>query len=110
MKLETAQSFSSPNATPADIRTAIADDAQRGEFLILSKSDSCFIQAAGDEEPFFVEYYNDDPQKPRAYQCQSHLTRSQLERVLLKYLAQDEDWEVGYEWVLEEERPWWKFW
>jgi len=54
MKLETAQSFSSQNASAADIHYAVTSDAQRGEFLILSKSKTCFVQAAGDTEPCFV--------------------------------------------------------
>jgi len=108
MDLETAQSFSSKAATPSDVRYAIANDVQRGEFLILTKSKTCFVQAAGDTEPFFVEYYDDDHE--RACQCKSKLSAEELEHLLLKYLADKTDWQAGYEWQLEPERPWWKFW
>ena len=108
MNLETAQSFSADPATPDDIRRAVTNDKQRGEFLILSKSKTCFVQAAGDTTPFFVEYCDDE--HDRAKQCQSELTAAELENLLVKYLSNDSDWHLGYEWVLEPERPWWKFW
>lgn len=108
MNLETAQSFSAKSATADDIRYAVTNDTQRGEFLILSKSKTCFVQAAGDTEPFFVEYYDDN--HIRAHQCQTELSATELEQLLLKYLSDDPDWHSDYEWALEPERPWWRFW
>ena len=108
MKLETAQSFSADPATPADIRYALLNDTQRGEFIILSKSYTCFVQAAGDTEPFFVEYCDDE--NDRAHRCQSELTAAELEELFVNYLHNKPDWHSGYQWILEPERPWWKFW
>ena len=108
MKLETAGSLSANPATPDDIRMAVANDKERAEFLILSRSRECFVQAAGDTEPFFVEYYDDENELPQ--QCNSHLSADELTKLLLRYLANDDDWHNEYDWTLEPKAPWWKFW
>jgi len=110
MNLETAESFSADPASPDDIKFAVSNDKQRGEFIILSKSRNCFVQAAGETEPFFVEYHGEQQDHDRAFRCKSHLTSAELEELLLRYLAEDPNWNSDYDWESEPERKWWKFW
>lgn len=67
-----------------------------------------FIQAAGNSEPFFVEYYGE--KHDQAIQCQKNLSAAELEKLLLKYLSGSPDWHSDYRWKVEPERPWWMFW
>ena len=56
-KLECAQSFSSNDASEADVNRAFDDDRIRGEYIILTAPDGSFIQAAGEfEGPYVLEY------------------------------------------------------
>jgi hypothetical protein len=87
MKLETAQSLSSEQATVDDIRNAILDDKRRGEFIILSSGPQHYIQAAGDCEPFHMEYR--DGSEEEHYECPQDISRSELEAAFLSYLSAD---------------------
>lgn len=107
MILETAQSLASADATLEDIHNAIAEDALRGEYLILYRDESCFVQAAGDTEPFSVEYF--DGTSERTCRCRQQLSSADLEQLLLRYLAGDPQWNEGYDWDAAPVKPWWKF-
>ena len=108
MKLETAQSLSSENATIDDIRNACADDKRRGEFIILSSGPQHYIQAAGDMEPFVLEYR--DGSHAEHYECTQEISRSDLESALISYLSGDSTWKTKYEWRKQVIKPWWKLW
>jgi hypothetical protein len=110
MYLETAQSISADPATPADISLAVFDDARRGEFLILSKSKTSFVQAAGSCEPFHVEFYDDVETQERPKQCIRTLSAPELEHLLLRYLAGAPDWHSNHDWELQPAPKWWQFW
>ena len=108
MKLETAQSLSSEQATIDDIRNAIADDKRRGEFMILSSGPQHYIQAAGDCEPFYMEYR--DGRDKEHYECTQEISRNELETAFISYLSGDSLWKTNFDWKKSEQKPWWKFW
>lgn len=108
MKLETAQSLHFANATAEDIRRAVTEDKLRGEYLILYRTRDCFVQAAGDTEPFLVEYR--DERGTSSHRCRQPLTSADLEQLLLRYLENDTAWNTGYDWDTVPDKPWWKFW
>ena len=109
MKLECAQSGSTANATVSDIRNALADDASRGEFIILLDSDLTYIQAANvSDGPFTLEYQEGDTS--HHFQCTRDLTKSEVESAFLKYLTRDPSWKSDFPWQQETLKPWWKFW
>ena len=109
MKLECAESISSPNATEADIRNAFADDDGRGEYIILSESDQVFIQASGEGDgPYMLEYREGG--SDRHFQCARSVKKSEVESAFLKYSKRDGTWKTDFEWKKIEAKPWWKFW
>jgi hypothetical protein len=108
MKLETAQSLGSAQATADDIRNAIADDKRRGEFIILSSGPQHYIQAAGDHEPFHMEYR--EGSRDEHYECTQDVSRRELEVAFLSYLCGESHWKTGFSWKKAESKPWWRFW
>jgi hypothetical protein len=108
MKLETAQSLSSDRATVDDIRNALANDKLRGEFIILSTSPQNYIQAAGDSEPFLLEYR--EGSESEHYECAQDISRADLESALISYLSGDSKWRTQFQWKKLERKPWWKIW
>jgi hypothetical protein len=108
MKLETAQSLGSDHATIDDIRNAVADDKRRGEFMILGSSPQHYIQAAGDSEPFVMEYR--DGSAAEHYECTQEISRGELEAAFISYLSGDSLWKTKFDWKKSEHKPWWKLW
>lgn len=109
MNLECAKSIASSNATEADILNAFADDAGRGEYIILSQSEQVYMQACGEGDgPYTLEYRQGS--QDRHYQCPLDLTKSQVKTAFLKYLDGDTSWQHDHEWQQLEMKPWWKFW
>lgn len=108
MKLETAKSLISDNATPDDIRHAIANDELRGEFIILSTSPQHYIQAAGDSAPFLLEYR--EGSESEHYECPDDISHAELESALLSYYSGDTIWQTNFKWKKPERKSWWKIW
>ncbi len=97
MRLECAQSIASADATEADIRQAFADDAGRGEFIILSESDEVFLQASGEGGgPYALEYRQGSAD--RHFRCTRDLTKTEVERAFLQYLNRDPGWKNDFPW------------
>ena len=109
MELECAQSISSDNATEADIRNAFGDDANRGEYIILSQAEQVYMQAFGEDDgPFVLEYRQGSGDQH--YECPQDLTKDQVLDAFLKYLCGDPSWQQDHEWQPLKIKPWWKFW
>lgn len=96
-KLECAQSFSSEDASEADINQAFDDDRIRGEFIILTASDGSFIQAAGEGDgPYALEYREEGASKN--YQAVEEFTKEQVRVAFLEYLRGDPGWRSRQDW------------
>jgi hypothetical protein len=109
MKLECGGSVGRADVSGEDIIRAFADDAGRGEFIILSQSDQVYIQAYGEgDDPFLVEYREGDAQH-HFHSVEDH-PKDVVQSLFLKYLDQDDSWKTDIEWEQEEQKPWWKFW
>ncbi len=97
MTLECAQSLPSADATEADIRQAFADDAGRGEFIILAAADQVFLQASGEDDgPYALEYR--EGSGDRHFRCTRDLTKAEVEGAFLKYLNRDARWKTDFPW------------
>ena len=95
MELETANSISASEATEADIERCFKDDLSRGEFVILTKEDGNFLQAAGEMQgPFIVEYREVGIQ----YVTTRELSKSETKEIFLEYLRGGNEWKTSYEW------------
>jgi hypothetical protein len=96
MTLETAQSPPLENVTAADLSSLISDAALCGEFMILSKAGQVYIQAAGMEPPFSLEYR--DGGEDHHFKAPDVQDRKELERVFLWYLTDDPRWRLLVHW------------
>ncbi len=96
MDLETANSPSLPDATPDDVRQAIADDRRRGEFVVLSRGRQHYIQAAGEGDGFTLEFRDGGARSH--FRCVREVTRGELEAAFLSYLADDGRWRNDFCW------------
>ena len=74
----------------------IHDEKRRGEYFILSKSDSTFLQATGPNDQLIVEYREDN--QSDMYSAASLLTCAQLQELCEKYITGESDWSAKYEW------------
>lgn len=109
MKLETAERISSDNVTEAELINAFLNDADRGEFIILSQSDQVFIQASGEcDDPYMMEYREGDGD--HHFQCTQDVSKENVQAAFMKYLKGDNSWKTDVEWKQLENKPWWKFW
>ncbi len=123
MELECEGTISAANATEADIRNAFADDAGRGEFLILSQAPDVYMQAAGEGDgPYALEYRQGNGDQH--FHTTDEPTKAQVQSAFLKYLTNDPTWQQDFHWKKLElnawpkfpsfenapKKPWWKFW
>lgn len=103
MKLET-ENVKETEASAELIRELMADDARRGNWLILSRDedDAAFMQIAFDDHPDGIDLeYRDGADKP-LYHCKRPVLRLEAENALLDYLDGIETWKHRFEW--EEEK------
>jgi hypothetical protein len=109
MKLETADRISSADATEEELLNAFANDADRGEFIILSQSDQVYIQASGESDgPYVMEYREGDAD--HHFQCTQDLSKETVQATFMKYLRGDNSWKTNVDWKQLGNKPWWKVW
>lgn len=99
------------DATEDDIRQAFLDDEGRGEFIILSRGEQVYLQAANEKDgAFLLEFRDGDEQNH--FQSTRELSKPEVERAFLQYLAGDDSWRTAFPWRKLEfpDKPWWKFW
>jgi len=108
MKLETAESSSVDHATEQHLRDAFKEDANRGEFIILSQKPEVYIQAGGEDEPFTLEYRDGDAE--HHYRAENASRKEDVERAFVWYLAGDSRWRTDFVWKKLKAKPWWRFW
>lgn len=109
MELETAQGLAHERVTEAELLQAFADDARRGEFIILSQSEQVYIQASGEGEgPYLMEYR--DGSAERHYQCRQDLSKADVQAAFVSCFRGDGAWKVDWQWEPLAGKPWWKFW
>ena len=103
MKLET-ENVKETEASAELIRELMADDARRGNWLILMHDDDeeAFMQIAFDDHPDGIDLeYRDGADKP-LYHCKRPVLRLEAENALLDYLDGIETWKHRFEWEVEE--------
>ena len=103
MKLET-ENVQESEASAELIRELMADDAKRGNWLILMHDDDeeAFVQIAFDDHPDGIDLeYRDGADKP-LYHCKRPVLRLEAENALLDYLDGIETWKHRFEWEVEE--------
>ena len=100
-RLKSAGSISADDATADDIREAFANDAERGEFLILEAPEGGYMQMAGgiDGEPFVLEHRDTSESH---FKAKGNLTKADVEDAFLSYLSGDEVWQFKYKWDILE--------
>ena len=103
MKLET-ENVQESEASAELIRELMADDARRGNWLILMHDDDeeAFMQIAFDDHPDGIDLeYRDGADKP-LYRCKRPVLRLEAENALLDYLDGIETWKHRFEWEVKE--------
>ena len=103
MKLET-ENVQESEASAELIRELMADDAKRGNWLILmhDDDDAAFMQIAFDDHPDGIDLeYREGADKP-LYHCKRPVLRLEAENALLDYLDGIETWKHRFEWEVEE--------
>jgi hypothetical protein len=109
MKLETAERLWFAAVTEEQLGEAFRDDAGRGECIILSQQPDVFIQASGEDDgPYVMEYRDQDDD--HHFRADTDLSKADVLRAFLWYLARDERWRTDFPWQKAAPRPWWKFW
>ena len=108
MKLETAGSLSSEDVTIEELRQACGDVRGRGDFLILSSGEQHYMQVAGLDEPFVIEYR--EGSEAEHYEGAQEFCQSEMEAILVAYLMGECAWKSMYQWRKIEKKPWWRFW
>jgi hypothetical protein len=97
MELETQGGMYSGIADESDIIRTFEDDERRGEFVILSKSEQVYIQAAGEGfGPYTLEYRDGD--EDHHFQCTKELSKRQVEDAFIGYLKGDRSWKINLQW------------
>jgi hypothetical protein len=95
--IECAQSFSSSNASEADVHRAFDDDGIRGEYVILTGPDGSYIQAAGEGDgPYTLEYRNSA--EGINYRADTEPTKQQVREAFLQFLRGDTAWRTSRQW------------
>ncbi len=95
--LECAQSFHFGDATERDIHHAFDNDAERGEYIILTAPDGSFMQAAGEGKgPYVVEHR--DGRSGGHFVAQGEFSKEEVRTAFLQYLRGDESWRAGNDW------------
>ncbi|MBR1921378.1 MAG: hypothetical protein IJ829_05170 [Kiritimatiellae bacterium] len=95
MKIDAAE-YSSKRATPEEIKALIADDAKRGEFMILEQDGGDFLQVAGDAaaDGFTLEY----SEGGRLFRCPRPVAAGEAEGAFLDYLDRLDSWKGRFAW------------
>ena len=104
MRLET-ENVQETEASAELIRELMADDARRGNWLILMHDDDeeAFMQIAFDDHPDGIDLeYRDGADKP-LYRCKRPVLRLEAENALLDYLDGIETWKHRFEWEVEKD-------
>ena len=101
MKINAAE-YSSKQATSEEIRELMADDAKRGEFMILEKGDDAFVQVAGDSNGGFALEYREGE---RMFRCTRNVSRDEAEEAFLDYLDGRDSWKSRFSWEPMEFSP-----
>jgi hypothetical protein len=96
MEMETAGSIAKNSVREADISAAFADDAGRGNFIILSASDSEFIQAVEEGDELFVVEYRDA--HGRQFQASMAMVKPVVEAAFRDYLRLGTAWRDKHHW------------
>ena len=103
VKLET-ENVKETEASADLVRELMADDARRGNWLILMHDDDeeAFMQIAFDDHPEGIDLeYREGADKP-LYHCKRPVLRLEAENALLDYLDGIDTWKYRFEW--EEEK------
>ena len=103
MKLET-ENVEETEASAELVRELMADDARRGNWLILmhDDDDAAFMQIAFDDHPDGIDLeYREGTDKP-LYHCKRPVLRLEAENALLDYLDGIETWKHRFEWDIVE--------
>lgn len=96
--LECAESFSSSDASDADIRRAFDDDRIRGEYIILTSPDGSYIQASGEGDgPYALEYRNAGD--TANFRADAELSKQQVRDAFLQFLRGEEAWRTSRQWM-----------
>jgi len=98
MDLESGGSIKRNGAQEADISAAFADDRGRGDFIILSASDSEFIQAAEEGDGIFAVEYRDA--SGQQFQASIAMVKPVVEAAFKDYLRKGTAWRKGHQWRL----------
>jgi hypothetical protein len=90
--------------TEADLRQAVTDlDASKNDaFLVLSSSDTTYLQASGDPKTGFVLEHQEGDLKHHYKASRSDLTADDIVKALISYGTGTEEWKKTAEWVLME--------
>jgi hypothetical protein len=96
MKLTTAGKWpGAGDVSPQTLEDVFADDARRGEFVILEADQSTFLQASGEEDgPYVLEYREAGEQ----FQAVGQLTKQEVKEAFLGYLQGGSEWRTKKEW------------
>ena len=99
MKLET-ENIKETAASAELIRELMADDARRGNWLILmhDDDDEAFAQIAFDDHPDGVDLEYREGMNGKLYHCTRPVTRFEAENALLDYLDGLESWKSRFTW------------
>jgi hypothetical protein len=110
MVLTTEEFGDFPDVGAADLNEILADDCF-GKFVVLSASDSDFIQAACDWSPSekcaaFMQLHDSDPwvleyrdgSTNRQYRAAGNVTLHQVRQSFARYLSNDPNWRAAFTW------------
>lgn len=95
--IETDGSFSARNANENDIERAFERDRERGEFIILDRSDGSFLQAAGTGSgPYVLEHM--DGQTKEHSRAVEELGKDQVRLIFLQFYRGEPTWRSSRRW------------
>ena len=103
MKLET-ENVQETEASAELVRELMADDARRGNWLILmhDEDEEAFIQIAFDDHPDGVDLEYREGANGKLYHCTRPVTRLEAENAVLDYFDGLESWKSRFTWEEEE--------
>ena len=103
MKLET-ENVKETAASAELIRELMADDARRGNWLILmhDEDEESFVHIAFDDHPDGVDLEYREGADGKLYHCTRPVSRLEAENTLLDYLDGIDTWKRRFEWEVEE--------
>ncbi len=93
----TSAGLSFADVTEQQLDEAFADDARRGEFVILTAEDGSFLQAGGESEgPYRLEYR--DAGSGKQFQATREAGKEEVKQAFLDYLRGGSAWRAQREW------------